>query len=116
MRSAKVFTAAVVCTAIVSVVSGQQVSPTSQERLVQKEGFGRSWTPMVELITDRDLETGVKTNLDVIPQFQVSLSRRQHIMANLGVRFPANNTLGRTKELMFYVLWDWVDGGLKEGW
>ena len=86
------------------------------KRLVQNQGFGRSWTPMVELITDRDFETGAKTNLDVVPQFQVSLSRRQHIMVNLGVRFPANNTLGRTRELMFYVLWDWFDGGLTEGW
>jgi len=47
---------------------------------------------------------------------QFSLSKRQHILANVGVRTPANNTAGRTTQLVFYVLWDWFDGGLKEGW
>ena len=64
----------------------------------------------------RDLETGAKTNWDIVPEMQFSLSRRQHILANFGVRTPANNRTGRATELVFYVLWDWFDGGLREGW
>jgi mono/diheme cytochrome c family protein len=84
--------------------------------LAQNQGYGRSWTPMVELLADRDLVDRAKTNLDVVPQFQVTLSRRQHIMADVGVRFPANNTAGRGTQLIFYVLWDWFDGSLRDGW
>jgi len=82
----------------------------------QNQGFGRIWTPMVEFLADRDLETGAKTNWDIVPQIQVSLSRRQHILANIGVRRPVNNVTGRTTQVMFYVLWDFFDGGLREGW
>ena len=82
----------------------------------QNQGFGRIWTPMVEFLADRDLETGAKTNWDIVPQIQVSLSRRQHILANIGVRRPINNVTGRTTQVMFYVLWDFFDGGLREGW
>jgi len=82
----------------------------------QNHGFGRIWTPMVEVLADRDLETGAKTNWDILPQMQVSLSKRQHILANAGVRRPVNNIAGRTTEVMFYVLWDFFDGGLREGW
>jgi hypothetical protein len=83
---------------------------------VQNHGFGRIWTPMVEFVADRDLETGAKTNWDIVPQMQVALSKRQHVMANVGVRRPVNNTFGRTTQIMFYVLWDFFDGGLREGW
>ena len=82
----------------------------------QNQGFGRIWTPMVEFLADRDLETGAKTNWDIVPQIQVSLSRRQHILADIGVRRPVNNVTGRTTQVMFYVLWDFFDGGLREGW
>ncbi len=82
----------------------------------QGGGFGRMWSPMVELVADRDLETGAQTNWDVVPQMQVTLSRRQHIRANAGVRIPAVNTAGRSIQLMLYVLWDWQDGTLTGGW
>jgi mono/diheme cytochrome c family protein len=82
----------------------------------QDRGFGRTWTPMIELLADREFESGARTNWDVVPQFQVTLSRRQHIMANFGVRVPVNNTAGRPVQVMFYLLWDWFDGGLREGW
>jgi hypothetical protein len=71
---------------------------------------------MVELLADHELATGAKTNWDLLPQFQVTLSRRQHVRANVGLRFPANNTAGRSTQLLFYLLWDWFDGGLREGW
>ena len=84
--------------------------------LAQNKGFGRIWTPMVEFIADRDLVKGAITNWDVLPQMQVSLSKRQHILASVGVRVPMNNTAERSVAVMFYVLWDWFDGGLREGW
>ena len=29
---------------------------------------------------------------------------------------PAKNPAGRDKQVIFYVLWDWADGKLWEGW
>ncbi len=82
----------------------------------QDQGHGRLWSPMVELLADRDLETGAITNWDAVPQCQVTLSRRQHIRASVGVRIPVNNTSSRSPQVMFYLLWDWFDGGLRSGW
>ena len=79
-------------------------------------GLGRLWSPMTEFLLDRDLVTGARNNWDVLPEMQVSISRRQHIRANLGLRIPVNNTAGRQKQVMFYLLWDWADGRLTEGW
>jgi len=79
-------------------------------------GLGRLWSPMVEFLADRNLSTGAKTNWDVVPEMQVTISRRQHIRANVGVRTPMTNTTGRPVPLMFYLLWDWGDGKLTEGW
>lgn len=82
----------------------------------QNGGLGRQWSPMVEFVADRDLATGARTNWDVVPECQVTLSARQHVRANLGIRIPATNTAGRPVQLMFYLLWDWQDGKLTEGW
>ncbi len=79
-------------------------------------GLGRLWSPMVEFLADRDLVNGAKTNWDALPQMQVTISRRQHVRADLGVRTPVSNTAGRPVQLMFYILWDWQDGKLTEGW
>ncbi len=79
-------------------------------------GLGRLWSPMCEFVASRDLVTGGTTDWDVVPQMQVTLSRRQHIRANLGLRVPATNTQGRQKQVMFYVLWDFADGKLTQGW
>ncbi|MGE5568745.1 MAG: c-type cytochrome [Rhodospirillales bacterium] len=79
-------------------------------------GLGRLWSPMVELLADRELATGQRVNWDVVPQFQVTLSRRQHIRANIGVRLPVNNFGPRSTQVLFYLLWDTFDGGVLEGW
>jgi hypothetical protein len=79
-------------------------------------GLGRLWSPMFEFLGARDLVDSAKTNWDVLPQMQVTISKRQHIRANLGVRIPVNNTAGRPVQVMFYLLWDWFDGRLNEGW
>ncbi|MCU1339636.1 MAG: cytochrome c, class [Bryobacterales bacterium] len=83
---------------------------------IQNKGFGRTWTPMAEFLSTRDLVDGAKTNWDILPQIQVSLNKRQHILGSVGVRVPMNNTMGRATEVVFYVLWDWFDGGLRDGW
>lgn len=79
-------------------------------------GRGRMWSPMFEFAASRDLEDDAKTDWDVVPEIQVTLSQRQHIRGNLGLRFPVTNTAGRQKQVVFYVLWDWADGKLTEGW
>ncbi|MGH9581770.1 MAG: c-type cytochrome, partial [Bryobacteraceae bacterium] len=82
----------------------------------QNKGLGRLWSPMVEFLARRNLATGAATAWDVVPQFEVTLSRRQHIRADVEVDIPATNTAGRQMQVMFYVLWDWQDGKLTEGW
>ncbi len=79
-------------------------------------GRGRMWSPMFEFASSRDLEDGAKTDWDVVPEIQVTLSQRQHIRGNVGFLFPVTNTAGRPKQLLFYVLWDWQDGKLTKGW
>ena len=78
--------------------------------------FGRAWTPIVEVLAARDMRGGADTNWDVVPQFQVTLNTRQHVMANVGFRLPANNRSERETQFVFYLLWDWFDGGVLEGW
>jgi hypothetical protein len=78
--------------------------------------FGRTWSPMVEMLANRDLRSGAPIHWAAVPQFQVTLNTRQHIMANLGVRIPLDEGDGRKTEVAFYLLWDWFDGGLTEGW
>lgn len=51
-----------------------------------------------------------------VPQLQVTLNTRQHVMANIGLRVPLTNASERETELVLYVLWDWFDGGLLDGW
>jgi hypothetical protein len=71
---------------------------------------------MAEIIADRDLVRGAATNWDVVPQVQIPLSKRLHILGDVGIRLPVNNTADRPRQVLFYVLWDWADGGLLEGW
>jgi hypothetical protein len=50
------------------------------------------------------------------PEIQIPMSRRMHILGSIGYRIPVNNTANRPRQLMFYVLWDFPDGGLRQGW
>ncbi len=79
-------------------------------------GLGRLWSPMVEFVAARDLEDGAKTNWDVVPQMQVTISRRQHVRVNVGYSKPFTNVSGRQGQVIFYLLWDWADGKLTQGW
>ena len=78
--------------------------------------FGRTVTPMLELLAAHELEDGAPTEWALLPQVQVSLSRRQHVLANVGVQVPMNETRDRNTRVFFYLVWDWFDGGLFEGW
>lgn len=89
---------------------------TLGQTFAQNHMLGRQWSPMVEFLANRDLQTGAKTDWDVLPEMQVTLSPRQHIRANLGVRTPVTNTAGRSPQVEFYILWDWADGKFWEGW
>jgi mono/diheme cytochrome c family protein len=81
-----------------------------------EKGIGRMWSPMVEFLADRELGDGEKISWDIVPQFQVTLNRRQHLRANFGIKIPLSDFSDRPVQVMFYVLWDWFDGGLRDGW
>lgn len=83
---------------------------------VSQGEWGRTWSPMLEVLAARELESGAATHWDLVPQVQVTLSTRQHIMANVGVRVPVNDASSRATQVLFYVLWDWFDGPLFGGW
>lgn len=82
----------------------------------QGAGFGRSWTPLIEILGARDLESGASATWDLLPQVQVSLNTRQHVLANVGLRLPLNQADDRSTTFLFYILWDWFDGGFFDGW
>lgn len=77
--------------------------------------WGRAWSPMVEVLGSSELERGAQVHWDLVPQLQVTLNTRQHIMLNVGLRVPLDDP-DRETRLMVYLLWDWFDGGLLEGW
>ena len=77
--------------------------------------WGRTWSPMVEVLGARELTSGAETHWDLLPQMQVTLNTRQHIMLNVGARIPIDDP-GRDTQVVVYLLWDWFDGGLTEGW
>jgi hypothetical protein len=83
---------------------------------IARNRWGRTWTPMVELLGFKELEEDQEAHYDLVPQFQVTLSQRQHIMANIGVRIPLDKPGTRSTQVAFYLLWDWFDGGLADGW
>ncbi len=83
---------------------------------IEQGRFGRAWSPMVELLAARELETGHSAEWDVVPQMQVTLNRRQHLMISGGVRIPVTGRDERHAQVITYFLWDWFDGGLGDGW
>lgn len=104
--------------------------PTKEAAGVETEGFaraalgrtfvqgayGRSWSPILEASAIRELASGATLSLDLVPQMQISLSRRQHILASVGGSIPVLAREGRSSQVMFYLLWDYADGGLFQAW
>ena len=78
--------------------------------------YGRAWTPMAEVLAARELVTKAEPEWDLLPQMQVSLSDRHHVLVSLGVRVPVNERASRGTSVLAYFLWDWFDGSLFDGW
>jgi mono/diheme cytochrome c family protein len=81
-----------------------------------QDRFGRVWTPMLEAIWTSVFDGPVHHEVDLVPQVQVTLSRRQHVRVDVGLRIPVDESGRRPTQLAVYLLWDWFDGGLLEGW
>jgi len=82
--------------------------------LAQDRGFGRAWSPAIELLGMH--ETDGPVEWDVVPQLQVTLSKLQHVMIAGGVRVPVNEREERHPQVLTYLLWDWFDGGFFDFW
>jgi hypothetical protein len=89
---------------------------TVGQAIGQDHMLGRLWSPMVEFLASRNFAPGAKTDWDVLPEMQVTVSRRQHVRVGFGVREPFTDTSGRTPQVLFYLLWDRADGKLWNGW
>jgi mono/diheme cytochrome c family protein len=79
--------------------------------------FGRVISPILELIgTWSFLDGDTVGEWDLVPQVQIPLNRRQHVRLDVGVRIPLDDSARRPTQVGFYLLWDWFDGGLLDGW
>jgi hypothetical protein len=78
--------------------------------------FGRMISPMVEISGKGAVEEGATIDWTFVPQIQVALSKRQHVLWNIGLALPLNDLENRDYTLLTYILWDWFDGGFFEGW
>ncbi len=78
-------------------------------------GLGRLFTPMLELTGTHDYGAP-NTDINLIPEMQVTVSKRQHIRAAAGISAPITNSSDRKPQVTFYVLWDWAEGLFWNGW
>jgi mono/diheme cytochrome c family protein len=78
-----------------------------------QNGWGRTWSPILEVAGVREGDEG--TLWDILPQMHVTLNTRQHVMLTVGTRLPLNER-ERSPTLVVNFLWDWFDGGLRDGW
>ena len=82
--------------------------------LAQDRGFGRAWSPQVELLWAKS--EGSAAEWDIVPQVQVTLSKLQHVMLSVGVRVPLSEREERPTQFLVYTLWDWFDGSPFDFW
>lgn len=80
-----------------------------------RPNWGRTFSPMLEVLAKRELEDGATIHWDLVPQIQITLNTRQHIMMNVGYAVPLGDD-DRNERFAIYLLWDWFDGGFTEGW
>jgi hypothetical protein len=80
----------------------------------QDRGFGRAWTPQIEVLWAKP--EGGPAEWDAVPQVQVTLSKLQHVMIAGGIRVPLTERRVRSTQVLTYLLWDWFDGGFFEFW
>jgi len=82
-----------------------------------EHGFGRMWSPMIEVLGAAELEEDeAAVSWDLVPQLQATISTRHHLIVAAGVRVPVTDFDARSSQFMMYLLWDWFDGSLTEGW
>lgn len=77
---------------------------------------GRAWSPMLEVQAKREWEAEAPVHWDLVPQLQITINQRQHLMAAVGLALPVDRLGQEPPVLMSYLLWDWFDGGLTDGW
>jgi mono/diheme cytochrome c family protein len=82
--------------------------------IAQDRGFGRAWSPQIEVLWARP--EGGQAEWDAVPQVQVTLSKLQHVMIAGGARIPLTQRTERSTQVLAYLLWDWFDGGFFEFW
>jgi mono/diheme cytochrome c family protein len=82
--------------------------------IAQNRGFGRAWSPQLELLWARP--QGGSSQWDLVPQIQVTLSKLQHVMVAGAVRMPVTQRGERPRQALVYLLWDWFDGGFFDFW
>jgi hypothetical protein len=71
---------------------------------------------MLEVLAARPLVSGAAIEWDLLPGAQVTLNTRQHVRLAGGVRLPVTEATERKTSVIFYLLWDWYEGGLFKGW
>jgi len=89
---------------------------TAVGKTFKQNRWGRTWTPMVEIVTVKDLTDGAAAQWDLVPQMQISLSAFQHVLMDVGWQVPVNERDTRGSTLHVYILWDWFDGPLFSMW
>jgi hypothetical protein len=85
-------------------------------RTFEQGKFGRMWSPMLEVLAARPIAHGAVIDWDLLPGVQLTLNARQHVRLGAGVRFPVTDSDQRKKSVLFYLLWDWYEGGFFQGW
>lgn len=80
----------------------------------QDRGFGRAWTPIVEVLYAKPW--GEPSEYEVVPQIQVSLSKLQHVLVSAGVSVPVNKRDTRYERYLVGIVWDWFDGPFFSFW
>jgi hypothetical protein len=78
--------------------------------------FGRAWSPMLGVLGSMEVEGGAEPHWDLVPQLQVALNTRQHVMLGVAARIPVEPGEDRAVGAWVYLLWEWFDGGFGEGW
>ena len=81
-------------------------------------GFGeREWSPMLEVLARRVFDQGERDfEVDLVPQFEVSLSRSKHVALGVGVVVPVTEASQRPTVFALDFTWDWFADGLFDGW
>ncbi len=77
----------------------------------------REWSPMFEVLARPVFDKGGRDiQVDLVPQFEVSLSRTKHVTLAVGVVVPVTDSSERATQLAIDLKWDWFTKKFFEGW